>query len=59
MHFFWTFLAYFFYSYVVTDIRYENHADQVALHREESALTLFIKNIYAFEYLIIYCNPVQ
>lgn len=44
------------FSYVVTDIRYEKHADQATLSCEPSALTLFVKNIYAFEYLIIYCN---
>lgn len=47
------------FSYVVTDIRYEKHADQVALQREDAALTLFIKNIYSFEYIIIFCNPVS
>ena len=44
------------FSYTVTDIRYEKHADQAALQREDAALTLFIKNIYAFSYIIIYCN---
>ena len=46
------------YAYSVTDIRYEKHADQSALQREEAALTLFIKNIYGFEYIVIFCNPV-
>ena len=45
------------YSYTVTDIRYEKHADQTALRREEAALTLFIKNIHAFEYIVVFCNP--
>ena len=44
------------YSYAVTDIHYENHADQAALGREEAALTLFIKNMYGFEYIVIFCN---
>lgn len=44
------------FSYEVTGIRYEKHADQDALQRENAALTLFIKNIYAFEYIIIFCN---
>lgn len=44
------------YSYTVTDIRYEKNADQHALQRKEASLTLFIKNIYAFEYIIIYCD---
>ena len=45
------------YSYTVTDIRYEKHADQTALQRKEASLTLFIKNIYAFEYIVIFCTP--
>ena len=46
------------FSYVVTDIRYEKHADQTALQRKDAALILFIKNIYSFEYIIIFCNLV-
>lgn len=46
------------YTYAVTDLRYEKSADQAALRRKESALTLFIKNVYAFEYLIVFCNAV-
>lgn len=44
------------YSLEVTDIRYANHADQSTLTRETATLTLFIKNIYGFDYLIVYCN---
>ena len=44
------------YAYAVTDIHYEKHADQEAFHREESAMTLFIKNIYGFEYIVVFCN---
>lgn len=44
------------FSYTVTDICYENNADKSTLQRKESSLTLFIKNIYAFEYIIIYCD---
>ena len=44
------------YAYCVTDVRYEKSADQTALRREESALTLFIKNVYAFEYIIVFCD---
>ena len=47
------------YTYAVTNLRYEKHADQSALNREESALTLFIKNVYDFEYLIISCNVLK
>jgi hypothetical protein len=44
------------FSYAVADIRYEKHADQVALQQVDDALSLFIKNIYGFEYIIIYCT---
>ena len=44
------------YAYAVEDVRYEKHADQAALERQEAALTLFIKNVYAFEYIIIFCD---
>ena len=47
------------YSYTITDLRYEQHADQAALRQKDAALTLFIKNVYAFDYLILYCNPVN
>ena len=47
------------FSYQVTDICYEDHADQTALQREDAALTLFIKNIFAFEYVIIFCDVQQ
>lgn len=44
------------YTYEVTNLRYEEHADQTTLSREEAALTLFIKNVYDFEYLIVSCD---
>ena len=44
------------YAYAVTDVRYASHADQATLSREDASLTLFIKNVYAFEYIIIYCD---
>lgn len=44
------------YTFVITSLRYEEHADQAALQREEAPLTLFLKNIYSFEYLIIFCD---
>ena len=44
------------YSYTVTDIRYSEHADQAALAREGAALTLFIKNVYGFDYILIFCD---
>lgn len=42
------------YTYTVTDLRYAKKVDKSTL--EQAALTLFIKNIYDFEYLIVYCN---
>ena len=47
------------YTYTVTNLKYESHADQTALNREESALTLFIKKVYDFEYLIVYCDVLK
>ena len=44
------------YTYSITSLRYEKHADQAALQREEVPFTLFIKNIYSFEYLIVFCD---
>lgn len=44
------------YTYRITDLSYEKHADKTALSREDTALTLFIKNVYAFEYLIVSCD---
>lgn len=47
------------YTYAVTALRYAQHADQQALQREPADLTLFVKNIYGFEYLIISCTVPQ
>jgi sortase A len=44
------------FSYEVVSVRYEKHADQNALQKEDADLTLFIKNTYAFEYIVIFCN---
>lgn len=44
------------FSYVVSDIRYAAHADTASLTRYEDDLTVFIKNLYAFEYIILYCT---
>ena len=44
------------YTYAVKNLRYEKHADQTALDQEDSDMTLFIKNVYDFEYLIISCD---
>ena len=47
------------FSYEVTDICYEKRADQSALYREDAALTLFIKNIFGFEYIVVFCDAVH
>ena len=44
------------YSYEVKDISYEENADLSTLDCEESSLTLFIKNVYAFEYIVVNCQ---
>ena len=44
------------YTYQVSAMRYEKHIDQTALQREDADLTLFVKNIYSFEYLVIFCK---
>ena len=44
------------FTYTITDIRYSKHADQEALQRVDAGLTLFIKNVYAFEYIIVFCD---
>lgn len=44
------------YTFVITSLCYERHADQAALQQKEAPLTLFIKNIYSFEYLIVFCD---
>lgn len=44
------------YTFEITSLRYEKHADQAALQHEEASLTLFVKNIYSFEYMIVFCD---
>lgn len=44
------------YALKISDLRYSKRADQTALQSCDSALTLFIKNVYAFEYLIVFCD---
>ena len=43
-------------AFTVSDIRFEKHADQTALARKDADLTLFIQNVYAFEYIVIFCD---
>ena len=47
------------FSYQITDIRYEKHADQEALQQKEADLTLFVKNLNAFEYIIVFCDALH
>lgn len=47
------------YAYSVTDIHYSASADQAVLDQQNGALTLFIKNIFAFEYIIISCDVLR
>lgn len=44
------------FSLEITAIRHEKHADQTSLQREDAALVLFLKNIYSFEYIVIFCD---
>ena len=44
------------YTFAITSLRHEKHADQAALQQKKAPLMLFIKNIYSFEYLIISCD---
>lgn len=44
------------FELAVTDICYEKQADQAVLEQNDAALTLFIKNIYSFEYIIVSCD---
>lgn len=44
------------YTLEISDLRYAKQADQTALQSCNAALTLFIKNLYAFEYLIVFCD---
>ncbi len=47
------------YTFTVTNLRYAKHADRESLQSGESALTVFVKNIYALEYLIVNCDVLQ
>jgi sortase A len=44
------------YTFSITSLVYEKHIDQDVLQQKDAALTLFIKNIYSFEYLIVFCD---
>lgn len=44
------------YSFKITSLRYEKHADINTLNKNDGELTVFIKNLYAFEYLVVSCG---
>lgn len=44
------------YSFEVADIQYREHADNDTLYAEDNALTVFVKNMNAFEYIMIRCE---
>ena len=44
------------YNFVVTNLKYTNNANKTTLNRTDAPLTLFIKNVYSLEYLIVSCN---
>lgn len=44
------------FGYRVSDIRYEKSASLDALTAKDSSLTLFVKNMYSREYIVIFCD---
>lgn len=44
------------YNFEISGMRYEKHADQQSLNSEEADLVIFVKNVYAFDYLVIFCS---
>lgn len=44
------------YGYAITDICYRQHADSETLGSKDADLTIFIKNIYGFDYIILFCD---
>lgn len=44
------------FSYEVTDIRYSDLSFEDSIDLREDDLTVFVRNIYAFEYIIIHCK---
>ena len=44
------------YSYSVADILYSKDAHSSTLNQKDAELTLFIKNLYAFEYIVVFCD---
>lgn len=44
------------YIYNVTDIKYSKNINNDVLDKGEHDFTLFVRNIYGFEYVIIFCD---
>ena len=44
------------YSFEVFDIQYRKHADNDSLFSDKDDLTIFVKNIFEFEYIIFRCK---
>lgn len=44
------------FGYEIRDLQYVKHADKEVLENEDTELILFVKNLYGFEYLVIYCD---
>ena len=47
------------YAYVISDMRYVKKADRETLEKVNADLTLFVKNLYSLEYIIIYCDALS
>ena len=47
------------YGYSVIDVCYEKHANSETLKHPDASLTVFVKNVYAFEYILIFCAPLS
>lgn len=47
------------FTYEIKSMCYEKHADPSLLATADADFVLFIKNIYAFDYLIVYCSSVN
>ena len=47
------------YAYTVTDLHYKKQVQETDLNENKSDLTLFLKNVYDFEYLVIDCNVAE
>lgn len=44
------------FSYAVSDIKYHEHAEGDAIYSDTADLVIFVKNVYDFEYIMLYCN---